>query len=224
MDFDPDARERTFKVKVVAAVQPVLPDAMPGHAGPTGGAGGADGHARTSRTGKFPKIAYSLRATGSGRSEAGRRREGGLTCGDRGAGLRAWAKGDYAQEAGVELLIRAFGGQFAQRGCPWVRPCHRPGWYWLDVRTLLDYSGGLLRRRTAGPGRGRRAGRRPPDRWTSATSARRARSPHLTLVLGRPGACRRVARAGRAGPPRRPAGVRPAPGAGAVADDDRRAA
>ena len=30
MDFDPDARERTFKVKIVAAVQPVPPDAIAG--------------------------------------------------------------------------------------------------------------------------------------------------------------------------------------------------
>ena len=30
MDFDPEARERTFKVKIVAAVQPVPPDAIPG--------------------------------------------------------------------------------------------------------------------------------------------------------------------------------------------------
>jgi hypothetical protein len=30
MDFDPDARERTFKVKFAAAVQPVPPDAMDG--------------------------------------------------------------------------------------------------------------------------------------------------------------------------------------------------
>lgn len=57
------------------------------------------------------------------------------------AGLRNWAKGDYAQEAGVELLARAFGGQFAQAGCPWMKHCHRPGLYWLDVTTLLDYSG-----------------------------------------------------------------------------------
>ena len=30
MDFDPDARERTFKVKIVAAVQPVPPDVIAG--------------------------------------------------------------------------------------------------------------------------------------------------------------------------------------------------
>ena len=30
MDFDPEARERTFKVKIVSTVQPVPPDAIPG--------------------------------------------------------------------------------------------------------------------------------------------------------------------------------------------------
>ena len=30
MDFDPDARERTLRVKVAAAVQPVPPEAIPG--------------------------------------------------------------------------------------------------------------------------------------------------------------------------------------------------
>jgi hypothetical protein len=30
MDFDPEARERTFKVKIVAPVQPVPPEAIPG--------------------------------------------------------------------------------------------------------------------------------------------------------------------------------------------------
>ena len=30
MDFDPDARERTFKVKITAEVQPVPPDAVAG--------------------------------------------------------------------------------------------------------------------------------------------------------------------------------------------------
>lgn len=56
------------------------------------------------------------------------------------AGLRAWARGDYAQEAGVELLVRAFGGRFARVGCPWVKACSRPGWFWLDVSVLLDHT------------------------------------------------------------------------------------
>ena len=30
LDFDPKAREKTFRVKIAAAVQPVPPDALPG--------------------------------------------------------------------------------------------------------------------------------------------------------------------------------------------------
>ncbi|WP_229670263.1 hypothetical protein [Microlunatus endophyticus] len=48
------------------------------------------------------------------------------------AGLRAWARGSYAEEAAVELLARAFGGRFASSSWPWVRPCDRSGWFWLD--------------------------------------------------------------------------------------------
>lgn len=34
--------------------------------------------------------------------------------------LRAWARGLYPTEAGVELLVRAFDGQLARRGLSWV--------------------------------------------------------------------------------------------------------
>lgn len=57
------------------------------------------------------------------------------------AGLRAWARGNYSQEAGIELLARVFSGRFADAGCPWVKSCSRPGVLWLDVAALLDYSG-----------------------------------------------------------------------------------
>ncbi len=63
MDFDPDARERTFKVKIVAAVQPVPPEALPGTpVRPVV----LEGLTVTPyiKEGKFPKIAYSLRASG----------------------------------------------------------------------------------------------------------------------------------------------------------------
>lgn len=63
MNFDPEARERTFKVKIVAAQQPVLPDPMPGvPVRPVV----LEGLTVTPyiKEGKFPKIAYSLRATG----------------------------------------------------------------------------------------------------------------------------------------------------------------
>lgn len=36
------------------------------------------------------------------------------------AGLRAWARGAYDQEAAVELLVRAFDGRFARPGHAWI--------------------------------------------------------------------------------------------------------
>ena len=47
----------------------------------------------------------------------------------------------YASEAAVELLVRSFGGRFADAGQPWIR--HRPGGYWLDTDALAEMSGGL---------------------------------------------------------------------------------
>jgi hypothetical protein len=58
-------------------------------------------------------------------------------------GLRRWARGAYAEEAAVELLVRAFGGRFASTGYRWVRRCDRPGWYWLDGERLIDGTGTL---------------------------------------------------------------------------------
>jgi hypothetical protein len=63
MDFDPDARERTLKVKVAAAVQPVPPEALPGTpVRPVL----LEGLTVTPyiKDGNRPRIAYSLRATG----------------------------------------------------------------------------------------------------------------------------------------------------------------
>ena len=57
------------------------------------------------------------------------------------AGLREWARGGYATEAAVELLVRSFGGRFASCGEPWIR--HRPRGYWLDVDVLADFTGSL---------------------------------------------------------------------------------
>ena len=45
LDFDPQAREKTFKVKIAAAVQPVPAGGVCRVPGASGGAGGADGHA-----------------------------------------------------------------------------------------------------------------------------------------------------------------------------------
>lgn len=59
------------------------------------------------------------------------------------AGLRAWARGDYAEESAVELLARAFGGRFASSEWPWVRPCDQDGWYWLDADAIWVGTGML---------------------------------------------------------------------------------
>jgi hypothetical protein len=56
-------------------------------------------------------------------------------------GLRAWARGMYATEAAVELLVRAFSGRFASAGQPWIR--HRPGGYWLDADALAQHTSSL---------------------------------------------------------------------------------
>jgi hypothetical protein len=63
MDFDPDARERTFKVKIAAAVQPVPPDVV---AGTPVRPVVLDGLTITPyiKDGNRPRIGYSLRATG----------------------------------------------------------------------------------------------------------------------------------------------------------------
>ncbi len=62
--------------------------------------------------------------------------------------LRAWAKGMYTTEAAAELLIRGFGGRFAQPGYPWIRP-GEDGGYWIDLAAIPDnigaYSGGERR-------------------------------------------------------------------------------
>lgn len=58
-------------------------------------------------------------------------------------GLRRWARGAYAEEAAVELLVRAFGGRFASVECRWVRACDRPGWFWLDGEALAHDTAAL---------------------------------------------------------------------------------
>ena len=65
MDFDPEARERTFKVKIVASVQPVPPDAIAGAPvrpvlleGLT-----VTPYLKETGTGRA-RVAYSLRASG----------------------------------------------------------------------------------------------------------------------------------------------------------------
>ena len=63
MDFDPEARERTFKVKIVSPVQPVPPEAI---AGAPVRPVLLEGLTVTPyiKDGNRPKVGYSLRATG----------------------------------------------------------------------------------------------------------------------------------------------------------------
>jgi hypothetical protein len=58
-------------------------------------------------------------------------------------GLRWWAQGVLPDQAAVELLARSFGGRLLRPGVSWVRPCRRPGWYWLDGDALAATAGTL---------------------------------------------------------------------------------
>ena len=53
--------------------------------------------------------------------------------------LRQWAKGSYPQEAGTELLLRAFGGRFAGRGQPWIYPRTSDGSY-IDFAAIPEHA------------------------------------------------------------------------------------
>lgn len=55
-------------------------------------------------------------------------------------GLRRWAQGAITDVAAVELLASTFGGRHARPGVAWVRPCARPGWYWLDADALAEFA------------------------------------------------------------------------------------
>ena len=56
------------------------------------------------------------------------------------AGLRWWAEGALTDQAAVELLVSCANGRFVQPGCSWIRPCPRPGWYWLDGDALTAHA------------------------------------------------------------------------------------
>jgi hypothetical protein len=58
-------------------------------------------------------------------------------------GLRWWALGAVSDQAAVELLARSFGGRFLRPEVAWVRPCRRPGWYWLDADALTEHAATL---------------------------------------------------------------------------------
>jgi hypothetical protein len=56
------------------------------------------------------------------------------------AGLRNWAEGSLTDQAAVELLSSCSNGRFIRPGCAWIRPCPRPGWYWLDADALTIHA------------------------------------------------------------------------------------
>ena len=58
------------------------------------------------------------------------------------AGLRRWAHGLPTDEAAVELLV-GMGARFTRPGSPWIKPCPRRGWFWLDPDELARYRGRL---------------------------------------------------------------------------------
>jgi hypothetical protein len=62
---------------------------------------------------------------------------------DTGDALRRWATGSYANEAAVELLIRAFNGRFAGPGWPWITATAGE-LTWLDVEQITEHSTGAL--------------------------------------------------------------------------------
>jgi hypothetical protein len=55
--------------------------------------------------------------------------------------LRAWAKGSNSLEAGVELLLRAFGGRFARPGNLWIR--QDGGTIFVDFAAIPSHLDGL---------------------------------------------------------------------------------
>ncbi|QDP95827.1 hypothetical protein FOE78_07860 [Microlunatus elymi] len=64
MDFDPEARERTFKVKVAAPVQPVPPEAVSGVPVRPVHLEGLMVTPYVKEVGNFHRVAYSFKASG----------------------------------------------------------------------------------------------------------------------------------------------------------------
>jgi len=55
-------------------------------------------------------------------------------------GLRRWARGSLSDQAAVELLTSYANGRHVRPGVAWVRPCARPGWFWLDADALTAHA------------------------------------------------------------------------------------
>ena len=48
--------------------------------------------------------------------------------------------GVLSDQAAVELLASCCNGRHIRPGVAWVKPCVRPGWYWLDADALADFA------------------------------------------------------------------------------------
>jgi len=59
-------------------------------------------------------------------------------------GLRRWSAGSATDAAAVELLALVARGRLVRVSAPWVRPCGRLGWYWLDPKPLVQLQGRLI--------------------------------------------------------------------------------
>lgn len=57
--------------------------------------------------------------------------------------LRARVRGAYTLEAGTEMLIRAFGGRFAEPGNPWIDEDPMSGKTWIDFGEIPAHIGVL---------------------------------------------------------------------------------
>ena len=62
------------------------------------------------------------------------------------SGLRRWAAGSATDMAAVELLVLVAEGRLLRASAPWVRPCVRPGWFWLDPAPLAQLPARLQNR------------------------------------------------------------------------------
>ena len=62
------------------------------------------------------------------------------------SGLRHWAAGSATDMAAVELLALVAEGRLLRVAAPWVQPCVRPGWFWLDPGPLAQLPARLQNR------------------------------------------------------------------------------
>ena len=200
LDFDPKAREKTFRVKIAAAVQPVPPEALPGCSGPSGGAGGADGHALHQggqpRPQDRPTRLRVHRPGSSGSPGRDRRRRSAMTTSFVGRRvpaetLRIRKEPSAAPSAAADLVVAAeTGGAAAAGHCRVSGGCDHADGSHADVGGLPAgqpaVGGGRL------PGAGRGAGR------ASGSAGRRSSSAGFGCRCGRGGgAGRSTATSGR---------------------------